>query len=147
MLNILNFETINFVEKTISTLKKEILLSRLIFSFLNIFNGLLTATTGILTALVLSHEIWGDGYPEWYFFVTSAFSAFAILSTSFLNFFLIKDKINTKKKQLILVEAEEVKFKNRYESSTSKEKALYKLYIKVASIMGNISAKKEVEHG
>lgn len=118
-----------------------------IYYSITILISLLSSFTGVMTSIIISRMVWnkdGNGNVDWFYIMTTSISAITTLLLSFLNFFMIKDKIDQFRKLWHQVEAEIVKFDLRVGIYENKENAEYNLFVAVAQLTDNTAAKKEV---
>lgn len=115
------------------------------FYILSVIIALGVASTAIITTIMVS-KVWYQQYPNWFFFFTAGISAFSALLTSIINYFLIRDKIQSYKRKLLWIEAEEEKYRLKLTRKYQSHYRDYHFYTSVASYLDNMSAKREAQH-
>lgn len=136
-----------YVQSSLTRLAKERKQAKSIFLILNIISALMILFTAVLTPLMISHLLYIDSYPDWFFYATAGASAVGGFVTSLLNFFVIKEKITTSEEMINLIESELVLFYNKATPSYKGKNAEFNLYVAVGSILGSKAAKQEVSNG
>lgn len=138
-------DALEYVHNASTTVNKYLIRYKRIFYTLNVIIGAGTASTAILTALLVSKIFWAT-YPEWYFFVTAGVAALTTLLSSTINYFLVKDKIHSYQRKINWIKAEEAKHDMKLGKKYQSHKRDYNLYLSVASYLDNFSAKREAQH-
>ena len=135
-----------YFTKVYKNLRNDLLRYKFAYYFLRILTLLLSFGISIFTVLILSDLIW-DGWPPSYIFISTGVSVVTAFSTSIINFFFIKEQIDIKTKQLIEMDKERFKYKNKigkfYKDEKNKD---FNFYLVTSSILGNKKSLSELKH-
>lgn len=118
-----------------------------VYYSLTILISLMASFSSVMTSIMISKMVWnkdGNGNVDWFYVMTTFISAITTFIVSTLNFFMIKDKIDSAKKLWHKVEAEIVKHDLHVGIYANRENADYNLFIIVSQLTDNVAAKKEV---
>ncbi len=135
-----------YVEARRKHSKRDLILFRQLFIWLNITIALAAATMAILTALIFSLLLFGGKKPAWFFFMVTGVSATTTMLTSFINFFVIKGKYQDAMRINRRIRGQITLYINKagFYSSEAKDRDIL-LYTRVAQICGNYDAIGETD--
>ncbi len=134
---------LDYVEEKLKQSKKDMIIFRTLFVALNFLIAVAAATMAIITSLILSKLLFGGNKPVWFFFVATGVSAATVLLTSFVNFFVIKDRYQKAMRRNKLIKGQKALFINNaglYQKGKYREMIFY---TRVAQIVGNFDALRE----
>ncbi len=135
-----------YVEARRKHSKRDMILFRQLFIWLNIAITFAAATMAILTALIFSLLLFGGKKPSWFFFMVTGVSATTTMLTSFINFFVIKGKYQEAMKVNRRIRGQITLYINKagFYSNEQKNREII-LYTRVAQICGNYDAIGETD--
>ncbi|NQZ28861.1 MAG: DUF4231 domain-containing protein [Mycoplasmatales bacterium] len=133
-----------YVEARRKHSKRDLIIFRQLFIWLNVAIALAAATMAILTALIFSLLLFGGQKPAWFFFMVTGVSATTTMLTSFINFFVIKGKYQEAMKINQRIRGQITLYINKagFYSDDSENREM-NLYTRVAQICGNYDALDE----
>ena len=116
------------------------------FLILNLLTVLATLFTTALTAILVSKLVF-QKYPDWFFFATAGSSAILSLTSSLLNFFVVKDSIKKTTSKLNKIEKIMVLHSNKLTDRFEGENSDFYLYNEVSKIVNSITNNQGVKNG
>ena len=130
-----------YVDRKLEQLKKEYKFLRIVYFTLNVLTGIFSAASSIVVALVVSKLLW-NSFPDWFFFMTAAVTSFSALSSGLINFFVIKDNMNKREKQILDIESEKWLYDAKAAGRYKGDKKDFMFFLKVANIAENDKARE-----
>ena len=130
-----------YVDKKLADLKQEYKFLRIVYYTLNVLTGILSAASSIVVALVVSKLLW-DSFPDWFFFMTAAVSSFSAFAAGLINFFVIKDNMKKKEKQILDIESEKWLYEAKAAGRYKGDRKDFMFFLKVANIAENDKARE-----
>lgn len=130
-----------YVDKKLTDLKQEYKFLKIIYYTLNILTGIFSAASSIVVALVVSKLLW-DSFPDWFFFMTAAVTSFSAFASGLINFFVIKDNMNKKEKQILDIESEKWLYEAKAAGRYKGDRKDFMFFLKVANIAENDKARE-----
>ena len=137
----LHEKPLEYVEAQIKHSKRNTIIFRQLFIWLNFAIAVAAATMAILTALIFSLLLFDGKKPTWFFFIATGVSAVTTMLTSFINFFVIKGKYQDAMKRNSRIRGQISLYINKagiYSGDAEDREIL--LYTRVAQICGNYGA-------
>ncbi|TCG10454.1 DUF4231 domain-containing protein [Mycoplasma todarodis] len=135
-----------YVEARRKHSKRDLIIFRQLFIWLNVAIAIAAATMAILTALIFSLLLFGGKKPAWFFFMVTGVSATTTMLTSFINFFVIKGKYQEAMRVNRRIRGQITLYINKagFYSEDAKNREIL-LYTRVAQICGNYDAIGETD--